>query len=142
VARDRTFWLALVVLALAGAGTFAALRWPTAAPAIDCPPEQVGWVDAGTGWIARCGAGGAPVPAGVKLTLGGTLDLNQVAEADLVLIPGIGPSLARTLLAQRERLGAFSDWAEVEAVRGIGPSKLAALQAHAHLGAPADGGRP
>jgi competence protein ComEA len=115
---------------MTGAGVVAALRWPDAAAALPCPPEQVRWFDAGTGMIARCGAdgGGARIPAGASMTLGGKLDLNEATEAELGLIPGVGPSLAHELVEARKRLGGFTSWGQVDEVHGVGPARLESLQ--------------
>ncbi|MGA9520949.1 MAG: helix-hairpin-helix domain-containing protein [Myxococcaceae bacterium] len=141
---ERTGWLAVVMLAASAAGVAAVVRWPDAEPALACPPAQVRWVDAGTSMIARCaqdGEGG-PLPAGALLTLGARLDLNRATAEELALVPGVGPSLARELVRERERLGRFSSWEEVDQVRGVGVARLEALQGAAELTGSSDAGRP
>ena len=56
------------------------------------------------------------------------VDLNRGSQADLVALPGIGPSLAAAIIEHRERLGAFRTVDELEQVPGIGPAKLSALR--------------
>jgi competence protein ComEA len=51
------------------------------------------------------------------------LDLNLVSLEDLCLIPGIGESLAREILAYREKRKAFRSVEELRNVRGIGEKK-------------------
>jgi competence protein ComEA len=60
---------------------------------------------------------------------GETLDLNQAGPADLELLPGIGPSLARRIVEDRERSGAFGSTQDLRRVRGIGDRTLARLRA-------------
>jgi competence protein ComEA len=62
------------------------------------------------------------------------LDLNQATEQELTLLPGVGPSLARSLVRGREeKPGGYRSWDEVDAVGGVGPSKLEVLQAAAEI---------
>ncbi len=130
----RTGWLGALALAAIALGAAARLAWPSARPALDCPPEDVRW----DGGVARCskGAPRGPAPAGQALALGAKLDLNRATEEDLALLPGIGPSLAHALVEARASRGRFHDWEEVDAVPGIGPVKLQALQAGATLDGP------
>jgi competence protein ComEA len=51
------------------------------------------------------------------------LDLNHVSVEDLCLIPGIGESLAREMIAHRERRKGFRSVEELKNVRGIGGKK-------------------
>jgi competence protein ComEA len=55
------------------------------------------------------------------------LDLNTATEAELVRLPGIGPSRARDIVAYRERHGSFSRVADLDRIPGIGPAALAKL---------------
>jgi competence ComEA-like helix-hairpin-helix protein len=55
------------------------------------------------------------------------LDLNIATEAELVRLPGIGPSRARDIVAYRERHGSFSRVADLDRIPGIGPAALAKL---------------
>ena len=73
------------------------------------------------------------IPAGPALTLGVTLDLNRATETELALVPGVGPSLARSLVEARSADGGFRTWDEVDRVPGIGPAKLMALQSAAEI---------
>ena len=51
------------------------------------------------------------------------LDLNRVSMEDLCLIPGIGESLAREIVAYRERRKGFRSVEELKNVKGIGEKK-------------------
>ena len=55
------------------------------------------------------------------------LDLNLASLEDLCLIPGIGESLAREVLAYREKRKAFRSVEELRNVRGIGEKKYETL---------------
>ena len=57
----------------------------------------------------------------------GLVDVNTASTAELVRLPGIGPSLARRIVAYREQNGPFRAVHELELVSGIGPRKLEAL---------------
>src|SRR3990167_2031198 len=113
-----------VVLALAGAiGLLAVWRWPVSSPSLSC--ADGGPVQLGADGVASC-LPGAPLPAGQALTLRQKFDCNTATEADLALVPGVGPSLARALVAARD--GGFIDWDQIDAVSGVGPTRLIALQ--------------
>lgn len=75
-----------------------------------------------------------PAPAGAAGAAVAALDLNRAAARDLEKISGVGPILAGRLVARRDSLGGFRDWAEVDAVPGVGPAMLARLKGLAVLG--------
>jgi len=56
------------------------------------------------------------------------LDVNQATWPELALLPGIGETLARKIVASREQDGAFREADDLLRVSGIGPKKLAALR--------------
>ena len=56
------------------------------------------------------------------------LDLNQVSIEDLCLISGIGESLAREMIAYRERRRGFRSVEDLKNVRGIGEKKYQGLK--------------
>ncbi|RKH33270.1 helix-hairpin-helix domain-containing protein [Corallococcus praedator] len=121
----RTSALAAVSLGLLALGVVARARWPDAKPSLDCPPEAVRLDSAG---LATCGPG--TVPTGARaLALGLKLDLNAASEAELALVPGVGPDLARRLVMAREEQGRFTSWDDVDAVPGVGSAKLQTLRA-------------
>lgn len=114
-----------VVLAAAGLlGLLAVWRAPLASPSLACPDG--GPVQLGPDGVASCQAGLA-LPAGQALTLRQKFDCNTATEADFALVPGLGPSLARELVAARD--GGFVSWAQIDAVPGVGETRLNALQA-------------
>ena len=126
-ARPRA--VAVVAAAALLLGVIGYLRWPAPAPALDCPPAEV---HLGPDGVARCGPG-APLPAGNQLTVGAPLDLNRATAEDLAQLPGVGPQLAKALVEERTRRGAYRSWDEVDAVPGVGPAKLLTLKATAEI---------
>ena len=58
------------------------------------------------------------------------LDINRVSMEDLCLIPGIGESLAREIVAYRERRKGFRSVEELKQVKGIGEKKYQSLKTY------------
>ena len=56
------------------------------------------------------------------------MSLNTASEADLLQLPGIGPGLARAILADRAARGPFQTIQDLKRVRGIGDATLNALE--------------
>jgi competence protein ComEA len=71
---------------------------------------------------------------------GERLDVNAAPEAELDRRPGVGPSLAAAIVAERVAGGGFRRVEELDRVRGIGPAMLERLRPHVEVG-PAPAGR-
>ncbi len=75
------------------------------------------------------GVGGAPTgsagPAGAP---GALVDLNTATAQELEALPGIGPSTAAKIIADRESNGAFRSVEDIQRVSGIGPKKYESLK--------------
>jgi competence protein ComEA len=56
------------------------------------------------------------------------LDLNLASEEDLCIVPGIGESLAREIIAYRARRKAFRSVEELKKVKGVGEKKYRSLK--------------
>lgn len=56
------------------------------------------------------------------------LDINSATAAQLEALPGIGPSLAGAIVAERERTGGFRSVEDLRRVRGIGDARFAQLR--------------
>lgn len=63
----------------------------------------------------------------------GLIDLNRATLADLEAVEGIGVVLAKRILEARKQRGSFRSWNEVEAVSGIGQTRLQLLQRHFYI---------
>ncbi|HOP41111.1 MAG TPA: helix-hairpin-helix domain-containing protein [Geobacteraceae bacterium] len=63
-----------------------------------------------------------------KMVLGILLDPNDLSVAQWEKLPGIGPALARRILADRQENGDFSSVADLERVSGIGKAKVSRLE--------------
>ncbi len=56
-----------------------------------------------------------------------SVDLNAAGETELLLLPGIGQTLAGRIVRHRELEGPFQKPADVIQIRGIGPKKTAKI---------------
>jgi competence ComEA-like helix-hairpin-helix protein len=56
-----------------------------------------------------------------------SLDLNEVSFEELLVLPGIGPTLAQRIILYRERRGPFRSVEELVNVEGIGPKLFGEL---------------
>ncbi len=123
---NRIRWSVVVLAGALLLGVLAWSAWPSSATSLPCEASEVGLDDAG---IARCGAPNA-LPAGQALTIGQKLSLNGCTVEELALVRGVGPSLAKRLVEARP----FTSWAQVDAVTGVGASRLETLQQSVELG--------
>jgi competence ComEA-like helix-hairpin-helix protein len=55
------------------------------------------------------------------------IDLNKAGEAQLTLIPGIGPRIASAIVQYRMHAGPFLHVQDIRKVRGVGPGKTSAM---------------
>ena len=79
-------------------------------------------VTAAAGGEAGGGAGAAsPGAPGTKV------NLNTATQAQLEELPGIGPTYAQAILAERQRRGGFTSVNDLRSVRGIGDKRFAEL---------------
>jgi competence protein ComEA len=68
-----------------------------------------------------------------RLLFGEKMDLNRADAAALEIIPGIGPSLAKRIIADRSSRGPFERIEDLERVRGIGPRTVEKIRAWAEI---------
>lgn len=71
-------------------------------------------------------ATGGADPAGGAAT--GPINLNTATATQLEELPGIGPSLAAAIIAEREKRGGFTAVTELQDVRGIGELRYADIK--------------
>ena len=62
------------------------------------------------------------------LRRGQRLDINRATAADLELLPGIGPKLARRITIDRTKNGFYRNVKELIRVNGIGPVTLSRIE--------------
>ena len=72
------------------------------------------------------GAAGATSTAGI-------VDINSATISDLDALPGVGPSTAQAIIDYRVANGPYASVDDLLNVRGIGPSKLAAMRARVRV---------
>jgi competence protein ComEA len=65
-------------------------------------------------------------PSGVAGT-GAKVNLNTATQAQLEELPGIGPTYAQSIIAERQRRGGFTSVNDLRSVRGIGDKRFAEL---------------
>ncbi|MBK7216822.1 MAG: helix-hairpin-helix domain-containing protein [Candidatus Promineofilum sp.] len=62
------------------------------------------------------------------VTIAGLIDINLATQADLEMLPGIGPTTAANIIAHREANGPFATIEAIMDVPGIGEGKFAAMK--------------
>lgn len=62
------------------------------------------------------------------------LDINRASVDEIARLPGVGPSLARRIVDERERRGRFESLEGLRGILGMGPKKLAALRESVTVG--------
>ncbi len=84
---------------------------------------------AAPGTIATGGtAAGTGGSAGGVGAGGGLVNLNTATQAEVELLPGIGPVLGAAILRERDERGGFRSVDELRSVRGIGEKRFADLR--------------
>lgn len=63
----------------------------------------------------------------------GIVDINSATLSDLDALPGVGPSTAQAIIDYRIANGPYASVDDLLNVRGIGPSKLAAMRARVRV---------
>jgi competence ComEA-like helix-hairpin-helix protein len=76
---------------------------------------------------ARCRARSKPLSARQRLLLGLAIDINHATHKELMALPRIGKTLARRIIAWREKNGCFDQIGALCRVKGIGRKTLARL---------------
>lgn len=70
----------------------------------------------------------SPMSEQFRYLLGMPLNVNRAGEEELILLPGIGPKLARRIVEVRESIGCFTSPEEFLRVPGIGKRLLQRMQ--------------
>jgi competence protein ComEA len=92
-----------------------------AVPRRGFPADQAGPSTDPAGSGASASGGGAPTPSA-------PVNLNTANQAQLEALPGIGPSLAQAILAERDHEGGFHSVDDLRRVRGIGDVRFVQLK--------------
>ncbi|NBR94203.1 MAG: ComEA family DNA-binding protein [Actinobacteria bacterium] len=92
--------------------------------------EQIYLSGPGTvGTVGTVGTGGEALQSAGGVGFGrGRLNLNRASENELDGLPGVGPVLAKRIVAYRTEHGNFGSVSELQKVSGIGPSKFSELR--------------
>ena len=77
-------------------------------------------------------SGGVSVGSGATSATG-IVDINSATLSDLDALPGVGPSTAQAIIDYRIANGPYASVDDLLNVRGIGPSKLAAMRARVRV---------
>jgi competence ComEA-like helix-hairpin-helix protein len=101
----------------------AAPRWSAVRPESSAPPRAIP--------APRARAPAAPPP---PIADPRPLDLNRASADEISRLPGVGPSLARRIVEERDRRGRFESTEGLRGILGLGPKKLAALREHVTVG--------
>ncbi len=93
-------------------------------------PTQDEWEAAGGAAAGAGGAAGAGPASGSPAgpAAGAKIDLNTAGAEQLDALPGVGPSTAAKIVADREANGPFTAPEDLMRVSGIGPKKFEALK--------------
>ncbi len=75
-----------------------------------------------------------PMNPAKKILYGIPIDLNGIAAEELMLIPGIGPTLAQRIVRYREDNGGFARLDELRNVSGIGRKKFDSFRRYLSVG--------
>jgi competence protein ComEA len=78
-------------------------------------------------------AGGSSSAGGGATSTAGIVDINSATLSDLDALPGVGPSTAQAIIDYRTANGPYASVDDLLNVRGIGPSKLAAMRARVRV---------
>jgi competence protein ComEA len=62
------------------------------------------------------------------------IDINKATANDLQKLPGIGPSLAKQIVAYREKHGPFRRTEDLMAIKGIGSKKWKQIRPYVRVG--------
>jgi competence protein ComEA len=90
------------------------------------------------GWCTCGGPGGAlvDIDEAPRGTLRFEVDINAADWPELIQLPGVGATLARRWIHERETFGPFTQVADLERIAGIGPVKLQRMRRYLRVGAP------
>lgn len=122
--RKGLLFLAFVALSGAGVRVWRGRQPPPASTEVAALEHQLGRVDSARSAkrepkarAARARRPPEPAPSDTQ-----PVDINTATAAQIEALPGIGPTMAKRIVAHRDSAGSFADLAALCDVRGIGPS--------------------
>ena len=121
-ARRRVLSLAALALAAIVAWSFGGAR-----PA-DAAPLRAAKTTASAAAAAEPGVDEAKPSKRTPKELSGKLNVNTASEEQLMLLPGIGPSMSERIVGYRTKNGNFKRVADLRKVKGIGYKTLKKLE--------------
>jgi competence protein ComEA len=65
---------------------------------------------------------------GVPSAQGNQININEAGEEELVKLPGVGPAMAKKIIAYRTEQGLFTSVEDIKKVKGIGNAKYNKLK--------------
>ena len=74
-----------------------------------------------------------------RFVLHGTIDINSAGVEELSLLPGVGESLAQSIVSKRAMLKGFKNVEELKTIKGVGEAKFSAIKTYVRVEAAAPG---
>lgn len=134
-ANERQALWFLAIVALCGGAVRLARARLTDAPVAAQPPlvGQIRRVDSARTARGKRASARQPTVPGATVTAGspepnGAVDLDRAGSTELERLPGIGPTLAKRIVANRDSLGPFGVLEALCDVRGVGPALIERLR--------------
>ena len=78
--------------------------------------------------FATTESGAASSNASAEYLAANPVDLNKATQAELEVLPGVGPKMAERILAYRVENGGFKSIDQLDEVKGIGEKRMATLK--------------
>ena len=78
--------------------------------------------------LAKTESGATSANASVEYLKAHPVDLNKATQAELEVLPGVGPKMAERILAYRTENGGFKSVDQLDEVKGIGEKRMATLK--------------
>ena len=78
--------------------------------------------------LAKTESGATSANASVDYLKANPVDLNRATQAELEVLPGVGPKMAERILAYRAENGGFKSVDQLDEVKGIGEKRMATLK--------------
>ncbi len=78
--------------------------------------------------LAKTESGATSANASLEYLKANPVDLNKATQAELEVLPGVGPKMAERILAYRAENGGFKSVDQLDDVKGIGEKRMATLK--------------